>query len=489
MDRYKYDFEDDRGSSVFSMSTANSTATIIQPSSPKHSFKASICNKWRSLHCLLKALIIFLLILFLLFLLLLIFFHLAPAIACGTSSVELIKTAQPPNVTNSGKAYSCATNTYPPSPLTSSKVRKFAVNLDDPPEDRWKHVVKSYEKELNDLVKYLKNSMDQQMGSYSKYFGFLFWLWGMRLPSSTYNEISGIVSAVSLDDGIDFRTVLAVNMFYDISAACTSLIGRKSDGSLIHGRNLDYAVDGKKDSEGYNLLAQYLRAVTIDVDFMRNGKILYSATTYAGYVAVLNGVKKGRFSMSLNQRDGGGNGIMAILNWVLGVTCGTPMAVVTRSIFEDHDNFEDARKYLETVPLISPIYFVLGGSKANEGHLITRGPAQNFNPLSLSETLPWILQTNYDHWNDPPRWDDRRNPGYYCMKQVDHFNTSSIFDVLSTRPILNLETTYTTVMDVNEGSLETFVRRCKPPCLSKNYRRSDNVFIHFFNRHEVSSSN
>jgi N-acylethanolamine-hydrolysing acid amidase len=52
-------------------------------------------------------------------------------------------------------------------------------------------------------------------------------------------------------------------------------------------------------------LAGLLRNLTIEVDFQSKGQTVFTATTYAGYVGVLTGMRPGAFSISLDQRESG----------------------------------------------------------------------------------------------------------------------------------------------------------------------------------------
>ena len=59
---------------------------------------------------------------------------------------------------------------------------------------------------------------------------------------------------------------------------------------------------------------------------------------------------------------------------------------------------------------------------------------------SVSQTSTWYLvETNYDHWSTPPFYDDRRTPAIHCLDKVGRQNVTipAIFNVLSTRPVLN----------------------------------------------------
>ena len=62
------------------------------------------------------------------------------------------------------------------------------------------------------------------------------------------------------------------------------------DGTVIHDRNLDFA------------FADVMRNITFEARFMRGDKHIFDATMFAGLNGVFTGIKKGAFSISLNNR-------------------------------------------------------------------------------------------------------------------------------------------------------------------------------------------
>jgi N-acylethanolamine-hydrolysing acid amidase len=69
-------------------------------------------------------------------------------------------------------------------------------------------------------------------------------------------ELKGVAEAINLT----LPEVILVNMFYDLTAHCTSIVAQDEQGDIFHARNLDY------DN------ADYFRNLSIHVDFLRNGK-------------------------------------------------------------------------------------------------------------------------------------------------------------------------------------------------------------------------
>ncbi len=67
-----------------------------------------------------------------------------------------------------------------------------------------------------------------------------------------------------------------------MSDACTSIVAQTTDGKILHARNLDFwAGMGFTDS---------LKDMTIQVEFQKQGKTVFYATTFAGMAGVLSGM-------------------------------------------------------------------------------------------------------------------------------------------------------------------------------------------------------
>jgi len=64
-----------------------------------------------------------------------------------------------------------------------------------------------------------------------------------------------------------------------------------SNGTIIHGRNLDFD------------FADQFRNMTYRAKFVRGDKYLFDAVMFAGNVGVYTGMKAGAFSISENQRN------------------------------------------------------------------------------------------------------------------------------------------------------------------------------------------
>uniref|UniRef100_A0A8D3E3E5 Acid ceramidase n=1 Tax=Scophthalmus maximus TaxID=52904 RepID=A0A8D3E3E5_SCOMX len=286
------------------------------------------------------------------------------------------------------------------------------------------------------------------------------------LPSPFSEEIKGI-AAVS---GIPLGEVVLFNIFYEVFTVCTSIVAEDHKGNLIHGRNLDFGLFMGWDVKNKSwIISEKLKPLVVNLDFRRNNQTVFKSTNFAGYVGMLTGIKPHTFTLTMNERFSLDGGYIGIMEWVLGKRDGMWMSFLTRSVLEDANSYEEAKTRLAQTKLLAPAYFILGGNQTGQGCIITRSRLLNIDLLEIDVKLGrwYVLETNYDHWEEPLFLDDRRTPAMKCMNQTAQKNISvnTMYDVLSTKPVLNKLTTYTTLMQVSEGKLESYIRDCPNPCM------------------------
>jgi hypothetical protein len=82
---------------------------------------------------------------------------------------------------------------------------------------------------------------------------------------------------------------------------------------------------------------------------------------------------------------------------------------------EQADSYDSAVRLFSSNSLINPIYYIVAGSAANEGAVVTRyreADQTDIWSINTSAVDGWFrLITNYDHWESDPTYDDRRTPG------------------------------------------------------------------------------
>uniref|UniRef100_A0A9J7ZFC0 Acid ceramidase n=1 Tax=Cyprinus carpio carpio TaxID=630221 RepID=A0A9J7ZFC0_CYPCA len=324
----------------------------------------------------------------------------------------------------------CRSGMYPPKGPTYGNVTWYTVNLDLPPSERWTQVIKDKNTELITMVRTIK---DMAKGFFN---GKLVNLVDEELPlivdtlPQPFNEEIKGIAAVS---GIPLGEITLFNIFYEVFTVCTSVV-----------------------------------PLVVNVNFQRGNKTVFKSTNFAGYVGILTGIRPGEFSLTVNERFSVDGGYVGILEWILGWRDGMWMGFLTRKVLENATSYEDAKNQLSQTELLAPAYFILGGNGTGQGCVITRTRINTLDIWELDMKLGrwYVLETNYDHWEKPMIFDDRRTPAMKCMNQVTQANISlaSIYDVLSTKPVLNKLTTYTSLMDVSAGTLESYIRDCPNPC-------------------------
>ena len=334
-----------------------------------------------------------------------------------------------------------------PSPRQAEvvKLKPYVINLDSPPEERWKEVARDKKDLVNEIFALFMKNVGQRD------FEMLFILAAEitnEIPEPYLSEIVGFAENINSTIG----EVIFHNVLYEITAyggkgskACTSVVATLSNGQIIHGRNLDYGVPD-------------LNRITVVLDFQKGGKTVYKGTTFAGYFGLLTAMKPSRYTVSLDERDQGmwtDNDFEAAKIGPKGM-----IAFAIRDLLEDDSvDFEKAVTNLSTIELTTPSYIILGGLTDNQGAVITRDREKAIDIWRLNSTNnQWFLvETNYDHWNPPPKDDDRRDPANKLMNSVGQqkLDSNSLFGVLSTPPILNQGTKYTTVMSASDPDMYT----------------------------------
>uniref|UniRef100_A0A673FPV1 Acid ceramidase n=1 Tax=Sinocyclocheilus rhinocerous TaxID=307959 RepID=A0A673FPV1_9TELE len=240
--------------------------------------------------------------------------------------------------------------------------------------------------------------------------------------------------------------------------------------NLIHARNLDFGLFMGWDLKNRSwIITEKLKPLVVNIDFRRNNQTVFKSTNFAGYVGMLTGIHPRSFTLTMNERFTLDGGYIGILEWILGKRDGMWMSFLTRSVLENATSYESAKALLSDTKLLAPAYFILGGNQPGQACIITRSRTHSINPLELDvKNGRWyVLETNYDHWKEPLFLDDRRTPAMKCMNQTTQADISikTVYDVLSTKPVLNKLTTYTTLMEVSKGTLESYIRDCPNPCM------------------------
>uniref|UniRef100_A0A7S3GIA7 N-acylethanolamine-hydrolyzing acid amidase n=1 Tax=Palpitomonas bilix TaxID=652834 RepID=A0A7S3GIA7_9EUKA len=263
--------------------------------------------------------------------------------------------------------------------------------------------------------------------------------------------------------GLDLGTLVALNYAYelrrlgpaapntttpgDYHGMCTSIVAQQEDGTMVHGRNMDWNLDNA------------MRPYTILVDFYDGDKHLFQGITFVGFIGLITAYKPGQFSMSMDAREEGGAIAGDFLQMIF--KGGVETSYAGRVIMQEATDYESARTLASTISLAAPIYIIMAGSQPGEGCVVTRDRDAPVDVWDLSATGSWyLIETNYDHWQPAPAGDDRRDYGIKHMDAVgqDKISIDTLFDVMSMYPTMNNNTEYTTVFAPAKSYFAGYVR-------------------------------
>jgi N-acylethanolamine-hydrolysing acid amidase len=187
--------------------------------------------------------------------------------------------------------------------------------------------------------------------------------------------------------GVSSNGLLMAQYINEFSAFCTSVIAYQADGTIFHGRNMDFFFDST------------MRNMTFQGEFYKNGSLLYTAVMFAG----INGVPTGwrdEFSISINNRKPSNRSSAPDLLQNIGlIFMGyTQNMKLIRNTLQECSTYDCAFEKLTNTPQIAPSYFAIAGSKNRQGAVITKDRMGPVNIDLLSPDNWYIAQTNDDHW-------------------------------------------------------------------------------------------
>jgi hypothetical protein len=234
-----------------------------------------------------------------------------------------------------------------------------------------------------------------------------------------------------------------------VPGICTSTVAQAPDGTIYHGRNLDWN------------LSVVLRKNMVNINYYKNGKLLFVGTQLVPFIGILSGMMPGVFTYSMDARNQGGYILANILEAML--QGGQTPAQHARRAFETSVSFAQAVTWFDTGNLVNDVYYIVGGARSMEGVVVTRNRTGGDNNLwwladVSADPNGWFrLETNYDHWTQPPASDNRRDPGDANMEAMGQagLNVSALLGVMTTWPTFNAHTDMTGVFHASANVYTT----------------------------------
>jgi hypothetical protein len=318
-------------------------------------------------------------------------------------------------------------------------VKRFIINLDQP--NHWNALIFMYKKEVKDvyrqMIAMIGNSWMIKSASWLAKTILKGYCWtGNTMYLNELKEISEIVE-------ISVEELILAQLCYEMFAACTSIVVQ-FDNKNFHYRTMDWDFD-------------FLKKVTVELDFRRRDETIFVATSWVGYVGILTGMIPEKYSIALNYRRSDGN---IITNVTRALKMCWPTGYLIRHILEEGMNFDQAKHMLERASLISPCYFTLCAS-VGKSYIFVRDPDRCIKTVASKNLL---IQTNIDP--DSSRNDEnilysiqRREKArsIVTVERENWNNHGDIYDSFNIWPIINDETVYVSIMNPSDGVLMTMM--------------------------------
>lgn len=278
------------------------------------------------------------------------------------------------------------------------------------------------------------------------------------IDSDYHKEIQGMVDAIDHPE-VTKRDLVLWNLIYDMDfpVFCSGIIAAQIDGTVIHGRNMDF--DFQWDDE--HGITHGLTQITYEAKFVKNGELIMSAIQWPGHVGINTAVSPGGFTFEQNTRSP--NGMMNNLH--AAQAGGLSFGAFARRIMEETKDFDVAVGRFQAAKFNAPSYFVLSGSKPFQGAVIARGRVEpTFGGVGFDDTEKltpsdnWFLaQTNSDIWVPSRNSHTRRALGTQEMRVLgrEHVSMDTIYHTMHSSPLMVPATIFTFVANAKTGEHQT----------------------------------
>jgi isopenicillin-N N-acyltransferase-like protein len=162
-----------------------------------------------------------------------------------------------------------------------------------------------------------------------------------HVPAKYHDEMRGIAEA----SGVAYEEIVAANFIPELfHCSGFALSGSATkDGTLYHGRILDYGCDWKLQDHAVLVVAE------------PEGSIPFVNVSYAGFIGSVTGMNARK--VSIGEMGGGG----------LGHWDGVPMALLVRMALEEADNLDQAVAIFRDKPRTCQYFYVVADGKSGRG--------------------------------------------------------------------------------------------------------------------------
>jgi len=314
------------------------------------------------------------------------------------------------------------------------QVPMHVINLDLHGTDRWTDLIKSNRSKILSAFESIETILSDSVLIGSSQLLLSLLTKGMFVMYAS--EIQSIADVLKVDVG----KVAMMQLAYEMFSACTSIAFNGEKPVLW--RTMDWNLPALAD-------------LTVQLCFQRGGKTVFKAASWLGYVGILTGTSA-QGAIAVNYRRSGDT---LFSNLWSAIRAHWPVGFLVRFLLEDSSQTYDSMTHnLRTARLISPVYFILIGTRRDEACLVTRDRTSDSNLVTLESAADgsswyqsgeWLLQTNMDHWRtveEAPwqdiEWSDHRRRVANEWLRQEMQSEDHLEQLMQTAPIRAPDTIY-----------------------------------------------
>lgn len=312
--------------------------------------------------------------------------------------------------------------------------KTYKINLDLPPAQRWISLLTDYRNELAEAIPKFKELINSMFGLA---------LSPAYLAINTTKLFGGIlyqeeIQSIADFAGISFEDILLLQLCYELNSCCTSVVTNVMDDKIFF-RTMDWPLD-------------FLKKLTVDLEFQKLGKTIFVATSWVGYVGIATATVKGKYSVAMNFRLTKDQTISNILSNIYALlNMKWPVGYLIREVCTSECSYNKMLVDFCKSPIVSPCYLTVCPASTELPFIITRDP----DGFDITEG-EYVVQTNCDQSKVEPDILHSVNRRDLATSIITHHgNNFQSIDQLSQlmlrSPIVNEETIYYTIMNPKFG--------------------------------------
>lgn len=307
----------------------------------------------------------------------------------------------------------------------------YIINLNLEEKSRWKNIIDSNKEKIIKIRPKLLELINNLVGSFEyvliPLINTFYWS-NLIMYKDELNYLADMTE-------LSFTQILILQLCYEACACCTSVITNVKSQKIFF-RTMDWPFD-------------FLKELTIDIEFKKNNSTIFYATSWIGYVGVLTATIPNKYSLAINFRSENNlsfDKILQNLNRLIKMYW--PTGYLIRYICEKSLDEIDMISQIVNCDTVSPFYLTVLNS-LGESYVINSSPS---NEITISpKTTKYTIQTNCDFDKFEPNilYSVERRKMVEKIINSKSNNFDSIDDLIKSLckfPVLNDETIYLCMM-------------------------------------------